>query len=189
MSYQIQPLREFLVRPALPPALSRLSELAYNLLWSWDHTIRSLFRRLDPALWKESNHNPIQLLGRISQEKLDRAAADPRFTSLYKRACERNDSYLHTMPPDENTPKIAYFSMEYGLLDCMQIYSGGLGILSGDHLKAASDNDFSLTGVGLLYQRGYFQQYLNPGRLAARTRASARLLYASGTPVRGRKGP
>jgi hypothetical protein len=63
MSYQIQPLREFLVRPALPTPINRLSELAYNLLWSWDHTIRSLFRRLDPSLWKESNHNPIQLLG------------------------------------------------------------------------------------------------------------------------------
>jgi glycogen phosphorylase len=162
MPYQIQPLKEFLVRPALPATLNRLSELAYNLLWSWDHAIRSLFRRLDPLLWKESNHNPIQLLGRIPQEKLDRAAMDPRFVLLYKRACERHDSYLHTMAPGEETPRIAYFSMEYGLLDCMQIYSGGLGILSGDHLKAASDHDFSLTGVGLLYQRGYLQQYLNP---------------------------
>ena len=162
MPYEIQPLREFLVRPALPPALSRLSELGYNLLWSWDHSIRSLFRRIDPALWKEVNHNPIELLGRVSQEKLDRAAADPRFVSLYRRACERHDSYLHTSPPTEGTPQIAYFSMEYGLLDCMQIYSGGLGLLSGDHLKAASDSDFALSGVGLLYQRGYFQQYLNP---------------------------
>ncbi|MBV9610946.1 MAG: alpha-glucan family phosphorylase, partial [Acidobacteriaceae bacterium] len=162
MAYQIQPLREFLVRPALPPPLSRLSELGYNLLWSWDHTIRSVFRRLDPALWKESNHNPIQLLGRISQEKLDKAAADPRFLTLYRRACERHDSYLHPVSPAESGPKIAYFSMEYGLLDCMQIYSGGLGILSGDHMKAASDGDFALTGVGLLYQRGYLQQYLNP---------------------------
>lgn len=162
MSYQIQPLREFLVRPALPPPLNRLSELSYNLLWSWDHGIRSLFRRLDPVLWKDSNHNPIQLLGRISQEKLDRAAADPRFISLYRRACERHDSYLHSIAADGDVPQIAYFSMEYGLLDCMQIYSGGLGILSGDHLKAASDHDFALTGVGLLYQRGYFQQYLNP---------------------------
>src|SRR3954454_18729568 len=162
MSYQIQPLREFLVRPALPANLSRLLELSYNLLWSWDHTIRALFRRLDPVLWKESNHNPIQLLGRVSQEKLDKAAADSRFVSLYRRACDRNDSYLHTEAPAANAPKIAYFSMEYGLLDCMQIYSGGLGILSGDHLKAASDGDFALYGVGLLYQRGYFQQSLNP---------------------------
>ncbi|MBV8072203.1 MAG: alpha-glucan family phosphorylase [Acidobacteriaceae bacterium] len=155
-------MKQFVVRPALPPNLARLLELAYNLLWSWDHTIRSLFRRLDPALWKECNHNPIQFLGRIPQERLDRAAADPRFLSLYKRACERYDSYLHTAAPTPATPRIAYFSMEYGLLDCMQIYSGGLGILSGDHMKAASDGDFALTGVGLLYQRGYLQQYLNP---------------------------
>lgn len=162
MSYYIHPLKEFLVRPALPPSLSRLSELSYNLLWTWDHTIRSLFRRLDPALWKESNHNPVDLLGRIPQEKLDRAAADPRFMRLYRYSCERHDSYLQSAVPGENTPRIAYFSMEYGLLDCMQIYSGGLGILSGDHLKAASDSDFALTGVGLLYQRGYLKQRLNP---------------------------
>ncbi len=162
MPYQIQPLQEFLVRPALPPALSRLSELAYNLLWSWDHLVRSLFRRLEPTLWKECNHNPIQLLGRISQAALDKAAADPRFLLLYRRACERHDSYLQAAKPVEATPAIAYFSMEYGLLDCMQIYSGGLGLLSGDHLKAASDSDFPLTGVGLLYQRGYLKQFLNP---------------------------
>src|SRR5690242_10848467 len=162
MPYQIQPLKEFLVRPALPAPLGRLLEIGYNLIWSWDHTLRALFRRLDPVLWKECNHNPIELLGRITQEKLNRAAADPRFLLLYKRACERHDSYLHTSIPSDTTPRIAYFSMEYGLLDCMQIYSGGLGILSGDHLKAASDGDFALTGVGLLYQRGYLQQYLNP---------------------------
>ncbi len=162
MPYQIQPLREFLVHPSLPPSLSRLSELGYNLLWSWDHSIRALFRRLDPLLWKELNHNPIALLGRVSQEKLDKAANDPRFTSLYRRACELHDNYLHVAPRNEATPRIAYFSMEYGLLDCMQIYSGGLGLLSGDHMKAASDSDFALDGVGLLYQRGYFQQALNP---------------------------
>jgi starch phosphorylase len=162
MPYQIQPLKEFLVRPALPQNLNRLAEIGYNLSWSWNHDLRALFRRLDPQLWKESNHNPVELLGRIPQEKLDRAAADPRFTLLYKRACERYDAYLHSSVPTEATPRIAYFSMEYGLLDCMQIYSGGLGLLSGDHMKGASDSDFALTGVGLLYQRGYFQQHLNP---------------------------
>jgi glycogen phosphorylase len=162
MPYQIQPTKEFLVSPALPPSLNRLLELAYNLLWSWDHTIRSLFRRLDPVLWKELNHNPVQLLGRVAQPVLDKAAADPRFLSLYRRACERHDAYLHSGTPSPDTPRIAYFSMEYGLLDCMQIYSGGLGLLSGDHMKGASDSDFSLTGVGLLYQRGYLQQRLNP---------------------------
>jgi starch phosphorylase len=162
MPYQIQPLKEFLVRPALPATLGRLSDLGYNLIWSWDHHLRALFRRLDPVLWKECNHNPIELLGRIPQEKLDRAASDPRFVLLYRRACERNDGYLHKSVPSGATPRIAYFSMEYGLLDCMQIYSGGLGLLSGDHLKAASDSDFALTGVGLLYQRGFLQQHLNP---------------------------
>lgn len=161
MPYQIQPSKEFLVRPALPAALSRLPEIAYNLLWSWDHTIRSLFRRLEPALWKDTNHNPIDLLGRISQSVLDKAANDPRFLSLYRRACDLHDSYLRTNPAG-TAPRIAYFSMEYGLLDCMQIYSGGLGLLSGDHMKAASDSDFNLVGVGLLYQRGYMQQRLNP---------------------------
>lgn len=162
MPYHIQPVREFLVRPALPQNLSRLSELAYNLLWSWDHNLRAIFRRLDPVLWKDLNHNPVALLGRVSQEKLDKASADPRFVSLYRRACERHDSYLHSRTLTADTPQIAYFSMEYGLLDCMQIYSGGLGLLSGDHLKAASDCDFALTGIGLAYQRGYFQQALNP---------------------------
>ncbi len=162
MPYQIQPTKEFLVRPALPASLNRLPEIALNLLWSWDHTTRSLFRRLDPVLWKESNHNPILLLGRVGQSVLDKAANDPRFLSMYRRACERQDSYLLGTTPIAGAPRIAYFSMEYGLLDCLQIYSGGLGILSGDHLKAASDCDFALTGVGLLYQRGYLQQRLNP---------------------------
>ena len=79
MPYHVQPLKEFLVRPALPASLNRLSELAYNLVWSWDHAIRSLFRRLEPTLWKESNHNPVLMLGRISQAALDKAAADPRY--------------------------------------------------------------------------------------------------------------
>ena len=162
MSYSVQPLREFLVRPSLPTAISRLTELAYNLVWSWDHTVRAVFRRLDPLLWKECNHNPVLMLGRISQEALNRAAGDPRYLAQYRRACDRHDAYLHRTERRPDAPSIAYFSMEYGLVDCMQIYSGGLGILSGDHLKAASDSDFPLVAVGLLYQKGYLQQSLNP---------------------------
>jgi starch phosphorylase len=162
MPFSVLPLCEFLVRPALPESISRLTEIAYNLIWSWDHTIRAIFRRLDPALWKECNHNPILLLGRISQETLNKAANDPRYLAQYRRACHRYDTYLHTKARRPGTPLIAYFSMEYGLLDCMQIYSGGLGVLSGDHMKAASDCDIPLVGVGLLYQKGYLQQSLNP---------------------------
>lgn len=163
MAFQIQPLKEFLVRPAVPASLARLPELAYNLFWSWDHTLRSLFRRLDPVLWKAVNHNPILLLGRVSQATLAKAGADPRYLALYRRACEHYDTYLQK-PSSAPQPEelIAYFSMEYGLIDCMQIYSGGLGILSGDHLKATSDADVPLVAIGLLYQMGYFQQSLNP---------------------------
>jgi starch phosphorylase len=160
MSFQIRPLKEFLVRPALPPALQRLSEIGINLLWSWDHNVRALFRRLDPAIWKESNHNPIVMLGRVPQQTLERAANDPRFLVLYRRACEALDAYMSAR--QTSNMLVAYFSMEYGLLDCMPIYSGGLGVLSGDHLKASSDAMLPLVGIGLLYQKGYLQQTLGP---------------------------
>lgn len=161
MSFQIQPIKEFLVKPALPSAIARMSELAYNVLWSWDHTIRSLFRRLDSGLWKNCGHNPVLMLGRVPQATLERAAADPRFLAAYRRACDRYSTYLErTEPTDDKL--IAYFSMEYGLVECMPIYGGGLGVLSGDHLKAASDSGIPLIAVGLLYQKGYLQQSLNP---------------------------
>src|SRR6202453_832647 len=162
MPFQIRPLREFLVRPALPPALQRLSELGQNLLWNWDHSLRALFRRLDPMVWKASNHNPVVMLGRVGQATLERAAADPRFLALYKRACVALDAYLAAQTSAPSSMLVAYFSMEYGLADCLPIYSGGLGVLSGDHLKASSDSMLPLVGVGLLYQKGYLQQSLNP---------------------------
>jgi len=161
MPYQIRPLKEFLVRPALPPAIQRLAELAVNLLWSWDHNLRAVFRRLDPIIWKNSNHNPVVMLGSVPQPVLERAASDPRFLALYRRACDSHDAYLAAQPEDSKM-LVAYFSMEYGLLDCMPIYSGGLGVLSGDHLKASSDAVLPLVGVGLLYQKGYFRQSLGP---------------------------
>jgi glycogen phosphorylase len=160
MSFQIHPLREFLVRPALPPALQRLPELGLNLVWSWNHSARALFRRLDPIAWKESNHNPVVMLGRVPQASLERAASDPRFLALYRRACDIVDQYLGARTQSDML--VAYFSMEYGLLDCMPIYSGGLGVLSGDHLKASSDAQLPLVGVGLLYQKGYLHQKLDP---------------------------
>jgi starch phosphorylase len=162
MPFQVRPIQEFLVRPALPPALERLPQLGLNLLWSWNHALRAVFRRLDPIAWKASNYNPVVMLGRVSLQTLERAAADPRFLALYRRACETFDAYLTTGAAEESGMLVAYFSMEYGLLDCMPIYSGGLGVLSGDHLKASSDAALPLVGVGLLYQKGYFQQSLDP---------------------------
>ncbi|MEX2262874.1 MAG: alpha-glucan family phosphorylase [Bryobacteraceae bacterium] len=161
MPFYIQPIREFLVRPALPEELSRMPEVAYNILWSWEPIVRALFRRLDPMLWKESGYNPVVMLGRVSQTTLAKAASDPRYLALYTHACERYDSHIKgVLPPDGKL--IAYFSAEYGLTECMPIYSGGLGVLSGDHLKSSSDLNLPLVAIGLLYQQGYFRQYLNP---------------------------
>ncbi|HWR52590.1 MAG TPA: alpha-glucan family phosphorylase, partial [Bryobacteraceae bacterium] len=163
MPFQIQPLREFLVRPALPPALSRLTQLAHNAFWSWEPAVRNVFRRLDPALWSACGHNPVSMLGRVPQATLERLASDPRYIALYRRACERYDAYMHRGDPGAHTDRlIGYFSMEYGIIECLQIYSGGLGVLSGDFLKACSDSDVPMVAVGLLYQTGYFRQYLNP---------------------------
>jgi starch phosphorylase len=162
MPYSVVPLKHFLVRPAIPIQLNRLLELAYNLVWSWDHSLRAVFRRLDPVVWKESNHNPVKMLGMLHQSTLDRAASDARYLALYRRACNAFDEYVWAKQPQSGGLAVAYFSMEYGLLDCMPIYGGGLGVLSGDHLKAASDSRLPLVGVGLLYQKGYLQQSLNP---------------------------
>jgi starch phosphorylase len=160
MPFNIQPVREFVVRPAVPPVLARMPELAYNILWSWEPSIRTLFRRLDPVLWKDSGYNPVVMLGRVSQTTLERAASDPRYVAQYQLACQRFDA--HMSPPKHTEGKlVAYFSAEYGLTECMPVYSGGLGILSGDHMKSASDNDLPLVGVALLYQLGYFRQFLN----------------------------
>lgn len=159
MSFEIRPLREFLVRSALPLALERLPELGLNLIWSWNHSVRAVFRRLDPAVWKASGHNPVLMLGRVPQVSLERAAADQRYLALYRKACEILDAYLAVRGAP--SPSVAYFSMEYGLVDCMPVYSGGLGVLSGDHLKASSDALLPLVGVGLLYQKGYLHQTID----------------------------
>lgn len=137
-----------------------MPELGLNLMWSWNHSVRAVFRRLDPPTWQSSNHNPVVMLGQVPQASLERAAADPRYLALYRRACEVLDAYLAASVPSRML--VAYFSMEYGLLDCMPIYSGGLGVLSGDHLKASSDATLPLVGVGLLYQNGYLKQTLDP---------------------------
>jgi starch phosphorylase len=162
MPFYIQPIRELLVRPALPEALSRMTELAYNVVWSWEPIIRALFRRLDPPLWRECGYNPVLMLGHVSQATLQKNAADPRYLVLYRMACETYDSRIRKGSPPADGKLVAYFSAEYGLSECLAIYSGGLGILSGDHLKSSSDQDYPLVGLGLLYQQGYFRQILNP---------------------------
>src|SRR5205085_8761688 len=137
MPFHIQPIREFLVRPAVPESLQRLPELAYNIIWSWEPIIRALFRRLDPTLWRECGYNPVLMLGRVSQATLEKAAADHRYLSLYTQAYQRYDNAMQRRRPQPESELIAYSSAESGLTECMPTYSGGLGILSGDHLKSA----------------------------------------------------
>ena len=164
----VQPIGTFTVVPALPPRLSRLRDLAFNLQWSWEEETVELFRRLSGELWEASGHNPVKFLGMLSQERLDQAAADEAFLAHLDRVWTSLDRYLtwpHTwyrkLLPEPPRPAIAYFSMEFGLTEALPIYSGGLGILAGDHLKSASDLGVDLVGVGLLYQEGYFRQRLN----------------------------
>ncbi len=111
MPFHVRPLRELLVRPVLPEPIARLSELAYNMLWTWDHNLRNLFRRLDPGLWKACQRNPVLFLGQLPQATLERAATDQRYLSLYRHCIERFDNYMQAaqnLPPDR---LIAYFSM------------------------------------------------------------------------------
>jgi glycogen phosphorylase len=163
-----RPIYTYTVAPSLPAELASLHELAYNLLWVWDHDLMELLIRLDPDLWEKTNHNPVLMLGMISQERLNSASRDDALLAQLERGFERYKKYLDTsstwfrktysqIPPNQ----IAYFSAEFGLTECLQNYSGGLGVLSGDHLKSASDLGLPLVGVGLLYQQGYFRQYLN----------------------------
>ena len=165
----VKPVATVNVLPRLPKALSRLHELALNMRFAWDHDTIALFRRLDPDLWEEVYHNPVRMLGVISQERLEAAAHDPAFMVNMERVLEAFDNYMaasitwfdQKYKDFKKRPVIGYFSMEFGITECFQNYSGGLGILSGDHLKSASDLNVPLVGVGLIYQEGYFQQYLN----------------------------
>jgi len=165
-------IRSFRVIPALPEPLSPLLELARNFWWTWRPEASDLFRRLDRDLWRETSHNPVRLLGTISQEALERAANDPGYLHALGEAVATLRGHMEAPPwtsPDERTDAepddrgllVAYFCAEFGLTECFQIYSGGLGCLAGDHLKSASELALPLLGVGLLYRNGYFHQYLN----------------------------
>ncbi|MFH2009752.1 MAG: alpha-glucan family phosphorylase [bacterium] len=151
----------------LPRALEPLGELASNLLWAWDPDLFRLFRRVDSELWEQTCNNPIQLLGLVNQDRLDELSKDEGFLHHLRQMHERFKRYLTqtTWYGQKHGPvkqvEIAYFSAEYGLARCLPIYSGGLGILSGDHMKSASDLGLPLVGVGLLYQKGYFRQSLD----------------------------
>ena len=165
----MRPVYTFDVIPSLPPTIEGLRAVAYDLRWSWSHESIELFQRLDRELWEKTEHNPVLLLGTIEQERLEQAANDDAFLAHLRRVESNLENYLagestwfrRTYAKSVDVPLIAYFSAEFGLTECLSIFAGGLGILAGDHLKSASDLGVPLVGVGLLYQQGYFRQYLS----------------------------
>ncbi len=164
----MKPVHVFNVIPSLPPELEGLRQLAYNLRWAWNHDTIELFRRLDSDLWESTKHNPVLMLGTIDQAQLEAAAKDESFLAQLDRLVGELASYLSGESTwyrrtYARTDKllVAYFSAEFGLTECLSIFAGGLGVLAGDHLKSASNLGVPLVGVGLLYQQGYFSQYLN----------------------------
>ena len=159
-------LRTFTVRPKLPVALGPLHALAMNLSWSWDERTRDLFRWVEPATWEITGHDPVRLLGLVGRERLDALAADPAFLAFLDEVhadLQRSLTAPRWFQSREHTPlrSVAYFSPEFGIAEALPQYSGGLGVLAGDHLKAASGLGIPLVGVGLFYREGYFRQELN----------------------------
>lgn len=160
-------LHKFTVVPSLSDELAPLQRIAYNLWWSWDPDAIALFKRLDPDLWASTRHNPVEMLGILQQTTLESLKLDEGFMAHLQMVDEKLTAYMTDkfwFQQEYNGDaqlKAAYFSMEFGLHESLAVYSGGLGILAGDHLKSASDLGLPLVGVGLLYRQGYFRQYLN----------------------------
>lgn len=152
----------------LPRRISRLGELAYNLWWSWNPLAQRLLNRIDNALWERVNHNPLRFLSQVGRVEINAAALDPVYLEIYDQVFARFDAYLKETEtwfshkyPKHGKQTIAYFSMEFGMHETLPIYSGGLGVLAGDHLKEASDLGLPLVGIGLMYAEGYFSQHIS----------------------------
>ncbi|MHC4757333.1 MAG: alpha-glucan family phosphorylase [Planctomycetota bacterium] len=160
-------VHDFLVLPALPTQLKDLELIAKNMHWVWNSELEKIFKRIDSKLFRACGRNPIKLLGMVSQDRINSLAENQGFICEYQRAVDKLKAYLNgptwyqSVCPGDKTPTIAYFSAEFGIHESLPLYAGGLGMLAGDHLKSASDLGLPLIAVGLLYQKGYFRQYLN----------------------------
>ena len=156
------------VNPQLPKKIEKLSEISGNLWWSWNTEFLKLFKKIDIDLWEKIGKNPVKFLKLVDQERLEAIAEDSEFLKEYNKNVENFEGYMNSKNtwfnktyPENKNDLIAYFSAEYGLDEILPIYSGGLGILSGDHLKSSSDLGLPLVAVGLLYKNGYFHQKIN----------------------------
>jgi glycogen phosphorylase len=163
----VRAIRRFTVRPVLPGPLAALGDLAGNLRWSWHPPTQDVFQEVDPDVWDSVAHDPVRLLGAVGRSRLDQLSSDTEFLGRLENARADLEAYLtgerwYQRQDSQDVPRaIGYFSPEYGITAVLPQYSGGLGILAGDHLKAASDLGVPLVGVGLLYRHGYFKQALS----------------------------
>jgi starch phosphorylase len=153
----------------IPERINRLRELAYNLWWSWHPEAQELYRLIDPVLWEQEYHNPVDFLRDVRQSRLEAMAADPAYLRAYDevlaefdRYVDAKDTWFNRTYPNLEGASIAYFSAEFGLHESLPIYSGGLGVLAGDHVKEASDLGLPFVAVGFIYPQGYFRQHLDP---------------------------
>ena len=153
-------LRDVIVKTDLPAQLKPLEELARNLWWVWNSEAKALFRDLDPEQWRSTGENPVMVLQSLESERIDEILADKELMERVNLVCGNLHNYL-AQPMRTDVPSVAYFSMEYGLCNCLKIYSGGLGVLAGDYIKQASDSRVDMTAVGFLYRYGYFTQSLS----------------------------
>ncbi len=148
------------VKSNIPAELQKLDELSRNLWWTWNPDARELFRAIDDELYTKTDHNPIEMLRRLSYERLKELAKDEELIARMNKVYKQFRTYMD-VKPDTKRPSVAYFCMEYGLYHVLKIYSGGLGILAGDYMKEASDSNVDMCGVGFLYRYGYFTQTLS----------------------------
>jgi len=152
--------RDITVKSELPTELKPLEEIAKNLWWVWNSEAVDLFRSLSLDLWRKSGENPVVLLQKLSTERLDEILKDREIMDKIAKVYSNFKKYM-SVPMRKDVPSISYFSMEYGLCNCLKIYSGGLGVLAGDYIKEASDSCIDMTAVGFLYRYGYFTQSLS----------------------------
>lgn len=191
---EMRNIRSFVIVPSLPEVLEPLRQLAYNLWWTWNPPATDLFRRLDVDLWRRTGHNPVALLWQVSQARLEQAARDDGYVAQLCRVMDSFYVYLNSRTwfeeqfPTAKDLTVAYFSLEFGLHESMPIYSGGLGVLAGDHLKAASDLGIPMVAVGLAYRQGYFTQQLTEDGWQLESYPTHDLHQWSATPVQDEQG-
>lgn len=178
--------RKTMVKPMFPESLKAIRKLSRNLWWSWNVDAGELFEYIDPVLWEKYEHNPIAMLENISFQRMQELQKDNGFMNKFNSVMNEFNEYMCAKP--EGDPKIAYFSMEYGIHDTLKIFSGGLGMLAGDYMKQASDSNSSMIGIGLLYRYGYFTQHLSINGDQISARHPQRFTHLPIEPVRDDNG-